>query len=63
MEALMPASVVIIVGLAFQIAALLILCVMLVRDRAEGRRVTRELEALLARSLDETAPPIEPSAS
>ena len=61
MEAIVPASVVIIAALAYQVAGLLFLCVLFVRSEVEGRRITRQLEALLDSSLDQ-APPIDPSA-
>jgi hypothetical protein len=63
MEPLIPASVVVIVGLVIHIACLATSCVMLVRDEAEGKRVLRQLEALLDRSADETTPPARPGAS
>jgi hypothetical protein len=63
MEAIVPAGVVVIAGLTLQIAGLLFLCVLLARSEAEGRRATRELETMLDSPLDQTTPPIEPSAS
>ena len=56
----MPAHVVLIATLTYQIAGLLFLCVLLVRSEAEGKRITRELEAMLDSPLDQ-APPIDPS--
>ena len=60
MEAIVPANVIVIASLVYQVAGLLFLCVPLARSEAEGRRVTRELEAMLDRPLDQ-APPTDPS--
>jgi hypothetical protein len=60
MEAIVSAHVVIIAALTYHIAGLLFLCVLLVRGEAEGRRLTRQLEAMLDSPLDQV-PPIDPS--
>ena len=61
MEAVVPASDVIIAGLTFQLVGLLFLCVMFVHAEVESKRFWREFEALVAAATAEEAPSIDPS--